>query len=89
MRNYQKAAVVMAMLGSVSFLGAGVGHAYDGGGKVKIDNDQDQACAQNDTQTGLINIDDVNVSVGALLGWSQQDNSEKESLACSQSFGKR
>ncbi|CAM5313282.1 hypothetical protein ABZ250_02515 [Streptomyces afghaniensis] len=88
MRNYQKAAVVMAMLGSVSFLGAGVGHASDGGNKVKIDNDQNQACAQNDAQTGLIQLDDVNVSVGAILGWSQQDNSEKESLACSQSFGK-
>jgi hypothetical protein len=86
MRNFQKAAVVMAMLGSVSFLGAGVGHASDGG-KTKLDNDQKQACTQNDTQTGLIQLDDVNVSVG-LLGWSQQDNSEKESLACSQSFGK-
>ncbi|GAA2395910.1 hypothetical protein ACH4HG_06870 [Streptomyces coeruleorubidus] len=87
MRNFQKAAVVMAMLGSVSFLGAGVGHA-DGGDKVKIKNDQTQACAQNDAQTGLIQLDDVNVSAGVLLGWSQQDNSEKESLACSQSFGK-
>ncbi|MFD6167510.1 hypothetical protein [Streptomyces coeruleorubidus] len=86
MRNFQKAAVVMAMLGSVSFLGAGVGHAADGD-KVKLDNDQKQGCTQNDTQTGLIQLDDVNVSVG-LLGWSQQDNSEKESLACSQSFGK-
>ncbi|MEU0386314.1 hypothetical protein [Streptomyces chartreusis] len=87
MRNFQKAAVVMAMLGSVSFLGAGVGHASDGD-KIKVDNDQNQACAQNDAQTGLIQLDDVNVSVGAILGWSQQDNSEKESLACSQSFGK-
>jgi hypothetical protein len=86
MRNFQKAAVVMAMLGSVSFLGAGVGHASDGG-KAKLDSDQKQACTQNDTQTGLIQLDDVNVSVG-LLGWSQQDNSERESLACSQSFGK-
>ncbi|OUC95190.1 hypothetical protein [Streptomyces swartbergensis] len=86
MRNFQKAAVVMAMLGSVSFLGAGVGHAADGD-KVKLHNDQKQACAQNDAQTGLIQLDDVNVSVG-LLGWSQQDNSEKESLACSQGFGK-
>ena len=86
MRNFQKAAVVMAMLGSVSFLGAGVGHASDGD-KIKLDNDQKQACAQNDAQTGLVQLDDVNVSVG-LLGWSQQDSSEKESQACSQSFGK-
>ncbi|MEU0386315.1 hypothetical protein [Streptomyces chartreusis] len=86
MRNFQKAAVVMAMLGSVSFLGAGVGHASDGD-KIKLDNDQKQGCTQNDAQTGLVQLDDVNVSVG-LLGWSQQDNSEKESLACSQSFGK-
>ncbi|WP_406330121.1 hypothetical protein [Streptomyces sp. NBC_00203] len=87
MRKYQKAAVVVAMLGSsISFLGAGVGHAADGDGKFKLDNDQTQSCAQNDSVTGLVNIDDVNVSVGALLGFSQQDNSERESLACTQNF---
>ncbi|WP_406330119.1 hypothetical protein [Streptomyces sp. NBC_00203] len=85
MRKYQKAVVVAAMLGSVSFLGAGVGHATGGDDKFKLDNDQTQSCAQNDSTTGLINIDDINVSVG-LLGFSQQDNSERESVTCTQNF---
>ncbi|WP_033314158.1 hypothetical protein RFN58_15815 [Streptomyces iakyrus] len=89
MRKYQKAAVVMAMLGSVSFLGAGVGHAAGGDDKIKIDNDQTQACSQNDETTGLVNVDDVNVNVAALLGLGQQDNSERESLTCSQAFSLR
>ncbi|MPY65079.1 hypothetical protein [Streptomyces spongiae] len=85
MRKYQKAAVVVAMLGSVSFLGAGVGHAHDEGGKFKVDNKQNQACEQNDSQQGLINLDDVNVNV-ALLGLATQDNSEREALSCTQNF---
>ncbi|AWW39518.1 MULTISPECIES: hypothetical protein [Streptomyces] len=85
MRKYQKAAVVAAMLGSVSFLGAGVVNASDGDEKVKITNDQTQACEQNDSAQGLINLDDVNVSV-AILGLSNQDNSERESVTCSQNF---
>ncbi|GAA1413759.1 hypothetical protein GCM10009601_00210 [Streptomyces thermospinosisporus] len=84
MRKYQKAAVVMAMLGSVSFLGAGIGHAGDDP-QVELKNSQHQNCEQNDSTTGLINVDDVNLSLG-LLGWSQQDASEKESLTCAQGF---
>src|SRR5690606_31958135 len=53
MRKYQKAAVVMAMLGSVSFLGAGVGHAGDDP-QVEFKNTQTQNCEQNDSTTGLI-----------------------------------
>ncbi|MFI1735879.1 hypothetical protein ACH40E_43180 [Streptomyces acidicola] len=83
MRKYQKAAVVVAMLGSVSFLGAGVATAHDGG-KVKIDNKQNQACSQNEFEQGLINVDDVNVNVGAVIGLANQDNSERESLHCTQ-----
>jgi hypothetical protein len=86
MRKYQKVAVAVAMLGSVSFLGAGVGHAADGDGKFKLDNKQNQSCEQNDSQQGLVNLDDVNVNVGALLGLATQDNSERESLTCSQGF---
>ncbi|NGO11683.1 hypothetical protein G5C60_29830 [Streptomyces sp. HC44] len=86
MRNIQKAAVVVAMLGSVSFLGAGVGHADGGDDKFKLDNRQNQSCVQNDSQEGLIQLDDVNVNVAALLGFGNQDNSERESLACSQAF---
>jgi hypothetical protein len=85
MRKYQKAAVVAAMLGSVSFLGAGVGHASDGDEKVKIDNQQAQSCEQNDSREGLINIDDINVNL-AILGLANQDNSERESVNCSQAF---
>ncbi|GGK46981.1 hypothetical protein [Streptomyces flaveus] len=57
MRKYQKAAVVVAMLGSVSFLGAGVSQADNGYGShngngygshkepgVKVDTDQTNAC---------------------------------------------
>ncbi|MEW2398475.1 hypothetical protein [Streptomyces sp. NPDC046862] len=86
MRKYQKAAVVVAMLGSVSFLGAGVGHAGDDHGKVKINNKQNQSCEQNDSVQGLINIDDVNINAGALLGLATQDNSEREALTCTQNF---
>ncbi|EFL32231.1 predicted protein [Streptomyces viridochromogenes DSM 40736] len=85
MRKYQKAAVVVAMLGSVSFLGAGVGHAAGGNDEFKLDNKQNQSCEQNDSREGLINIDDVNVNV-ALLGLANQDNSERESVTCSQTF---
>ncbi|MEV8595294.1 hypothetical protein ACIHFC_01605 [Streptomyces sp. NPDC052013] len=85
MRKYQKAAVVMAMLGSVSFLGAGVGHAGDDPA-FKLDNKQSQSCSQNDSALGLVNVDDVNVGVGALLGLSSQDNSESEALHCVQGF---
>lgn len=85
MRKYQKAAVVMAMLGSVSFLGAGVSHAGDDPEFV-LNNKQSQACSQNDSALGLVNVDDVNVSAGALLGLSSQDNSESEALNCVQGF---
>ena len=85
MRKYQKVAVAVAMLGSVSFLGAGVGHAAGGDGKFRIDNKQNQACEQNDSQQGLINLDDVNVNV-AILGLATQDNSERESVTCTQNF---
>ncbi len=89
MRKYQKAAVVVAMLGSVGFLGAGVGHAAGGDGKFKLDNEQAQSCEQNDSTQGLVNVDDVNVNVAALLGLANQDNSERESLSCSQAFSLR
>ncbi|NGO11680.1 hypothetical protein G5C60_29815 [Streptomyces sp. HC44] len=85
MLKYQKAAVVVAMLGSVSFLGAGVGQAAGGDEKVKIDNKQNQSCEQNDSQRGLLNLDDVNINV-AILGLADQDNSERESVTCTQAF---
>ncbi|MFF3329457.1 hypothetical protein ACFYWX_07805 [Streptomyces sp. NPDC002888] len=84
MRKYQKAAVVAAMLGSVSFLGAGVGHA-DGNPKLDLDNKQNQACEQSEVHQGLINIDDVNLSL-AILGLSNQPVDERNSVNCTQNF---
>ncbi|MGW7255729.1 hypothetical protein [Streptomyces sp. NPDC054834] len=59
MRKYQKAAVVMALLGSVSFLGAGTSQAHgdEDGGKFKLDNKQTNLCSADrtylaGTQTG-------------------------------------
>ncbi|WP_409472037.1 hypothetical protein [Streptomyces sp. HC307] len=89
MRKYQKAAVVLAMLGSVSFLGVGVGHADDGHGKGKFDNKQFVSCEQNDWYQGLVEADEVlPISAGALIGFSHQDNSDKEFQHCGNSFGK-
>ncbi|MFJ4537644.1 hypothetical protein ACIP39_16985 [Streptomyces tibetensis] len=85
MRKYQKAAVVVAMLGSVSFLGAGVGHASDGH-KVKVENEQDQSCSQSESITGgLIAAEDVLVGIN-VLGVQSNDQSERESNQCSQAF---
>ncbi|MER5210544.1 hypothetical protein ABT063_08185 [Streptomyces sp. NPDC002838] len=85
MRKYQKAAVAMAMLGSVSVLGAGVGNAADGDEKVKLNNKQNQSCEQSGSAKGLVNLDDVNINV-AILGFAEQDNTERKSVTCSQNF---
>ncbi|WP_406727494.1 hypothetical protein WJ438_26785 [Streptomyces sp. GD-15H] len=85
MRKYQKAAVVMAMLGSVGFLGAGVSHAGDGH-EFKLGNEQATTCAQDNSSKGLVNIDDVNVGVGALLGYGKAESYDTNSQACATSF---
>jgi hypothetical protein len=85
MRKYQKAAVAMAMLGSVSVLGAGVGNAADGDEKVKLHNKQNQSCEQNGHHKGLISIDDISLQIN-ILGFAEQDNSERKSVTCSQNF---
>ena len=86
MRNYQKAAVVAAMLGSVSFLGAGVGHAADGDPKFKLENKQNQSCSADESYEGLVGIDDVSVGIGAILGYTKNDQSERKSVTCTQVF---
>ncbi|PAZ17245.1 hypothetical protein CLM62_03485 [Streptomyces sp. SA15] len=86
MRKFQKAAVVVAALGSVSFLGAGVGQAADGDPKVKIDNKQNQACENNEEYKGLLKLGDVNLGLAAILGLSEIDSSERSSVTCQQSF---
>ncbi|MGW0813936.1 hypothetical protein ACWD00_11900 [Streptomyces viridiviolaceus] len=70
MRKYQKAAVVMAMLGSVGFLGAGVSHADEP--KAELTNTQSNSCG-NESQEGLINISRLQLNVLAIPVASPQD----------------
>ncbi|MEV5544575.1 hypothetical protein AB0L35_00325 [Streptomyces sp. NPDC052309] len=63
MRKYQRAAVVLAMLGSAGFLGAGVSHAGDGP-DFKLDSEQSQVCTgKNNTQQALVGLQEVNVAL--------------------------
>ncbi|CAM5340205.1 hypothetical protein [Streptomyces hirsutus] len=84
MRKYQKAAVVMAMLGSVGFLGAGVSHAGDGP-EAELNNSQTTTCAQDNSKQGLVNIDDINLAVG-ILGLGNAENEETNAISCASSF---
>ncbi|SDC07185.1 hypothetical protein [Streptomyces prasinopilosus] len=84
MRKYQKAAVVMAMLGSAGFLGAGVGHASDGP-EVELNNEQTTTCVQDNSKQGLINIDDINLAVG-ILGLGNAENTETNAVSCTSSL---
>ncbi|PAZ17243.1 hypothetical protein CLM62_03475 [Streptomyces sp. SA15] len=86
MRKFQKAAVVVAMLGSVSFLGAGVGNAGDGGDKFKFDNKQNQSCGMNEGYEGLIGLDDLAVNLNLIAAYGDVDQSEKKSQSCGQTF---
>ncbi|MET9758087.1 hypothetical protein ABZ016_03375 [Streptomyces sp. NPDC006372] len=84
MRKYQKAAVAVAMLGSVSFLGAGVGHAADGDSKAKADNtQQNQKCSADEKNWSLVNIGDVNMVIN-VMGLQFVDQSEHKSVKCTQ-----
>ncbi|MEV7858337.1 hypothetical protein AB0O86_05705 [Streptomyces hirsutus] len=84
MRKYQKAAVVMAMLGSASFLGAGVGHANDGP-EAELNNTQSTTCVQDNSKQGLINIDDINLAIG-ILGLGNAENEETNAVSCTSNF---
>ncbi|MFF5155687.1 hypothetical protein ACFY3N_05355 [Streptomyces sp. NPDC000348] len=84
MRKYQKAAVVMAMLGSVGFLGAGVSHAGDKP-EVELNNKQSTTCAQDNSTKGLINIEDLNVGV-SILGITQNEANDLNSVSCATGF---
>ena len=84
MRKYQKAAVVMAMLGGVSILGAGVGHADDGA-KVKLDNKQSQGCSADGSYiTGSEAVDGFAPANG--IGYQVVDQSKRTSVTCTQLF---
>ncbi|GGV12008.1 hypothetical protein [Streptomyces griseoflavus] len=84
MRKYQKAAVVMAMLGSVGFLGAGVSHAGDKP-EVEVNNKQATHCSADNSTKGLVNVDDVNVGI-ALLAIAKQEANDINSQACASNF---
>ncbi|MBZ9637963.1 hypothetical protein [Streptomyces sp. PSKA30] len=84
MRKYQKAAVVVAMLGSVSFLSAGVGHANEDG-KVKLDNKQSQKCSADESNfTGVETVDGFAPTNAA--GFQLIDQSKRTSVNCAQVF---
>jgi hypothetical protein len=85
MRKYQKAAVAVALLGSVSLLGAGVGHAAGGDPKPKADNPQQhQKCSVEEKNgEGLVSVGDVNLAVN-VLGIQVNDQSERNSVKCAQ-----
>lgn len=80
MRKRQKAAVVLAMLGSAGFLGAGVGHASDVP-EAEIGNSQAVICTQDNSTQGLIVIDDINLVV-AILGLATAENTETNTVSC-------
>ncbi|GAA3498172.1 hypothetical protein GCM10019016_052750 [Streptomyces prasinosporus] len=86
MRKYQKAAVVVAMLGSVGFLGAGVSHAGDKP-SFELNSEQNMTCAQDNSVQSLISIDDVNAGVGAILGLGNAENAETNAVACTNALG--
>ncbi|MER5991092.1 MULTISPECIES: hypothetical protein [Streptomyces] len=85
MRKYQKAAVVMAMLGSVGFLGAGVSHAGDKP-SAKLDNEQTATCVQDNSVQSLVAVDDVNLAL-AILGLANAENTETNVVACGNALG--
>ncbi|WP_431989352.1 hypothetical protein [Streptomyces albogriseolus] len=84
MRKFQKAAVVVAMLGTVGFAGSGVSYAGEGP-EFEFNNEQTTTCAQDNSVQSLISVDDVNAGVGALLGLGNAENSEVNSVACASS----
>ncbi|MEU0756151.1 hypothetical protein [Streptomyces albogriseolus] len=84
MRKHQKAAVVMAMLGSVGFLGAGVSHAGDEP-DFELNSKQATHCVQDNSTKGLINVDDVNLGI-ALLAVAKQEANDANSQACGSAF---
>ncbi|MFE9724130.1 hypothetical protein ACFYQ5_11195 [Streptomyces sp. NPDC005794] len=66
MRKLQKAAVVVAMLGSVGFIGSGTAFAGDDGG---IDVTQSASCVQHDTSVNILsNVSALNGLLSGLIG---------------------
>ncbi|MEU7716940.1 hypothetical protein [Streptomyces tibetensis] len=82
MRKFQKAAVVAAMLGSVSFLGAGVSQADDAPA-LEVDSTQANSCG-NESQSGVLNIGRINVQILDILANQPVDQSKK--VSCTNGF---
>ncbi|MFF8876848.1 hypothetical protein [Streptomyces flaveolus] len=85
MRKYQKAAVVLAMLGSAGFLGTGV--SYAGGDHPSLESKQSQNCTgEVNNQQALIGLQDTNVAANALLGVGNPA-AGNTAVTCTQAFG--
>ncbi|MER7719024.1 hypothetical protein ABTX99_19075 [Streptomyces flaveolus] len=85
MRKYQKAAVVLAMLGSAGFLGAGVSHA--GEGHPSLDSKQTQNCTgEVNNQQALVGLQDTNVAANLLLAVGNPA-AGNTAVTCTQAFG--
>jgi hypothetical protein len=91
MRKFQKAAVVVAMLGSVGFIGAGTAFAGDGG---NIGVAQANECRSHDLNLDVLgNVGLVNGLAGNLLSGEgnsgAQSTKQGSTVTCSNSaFGK-
>ncbi|WP_406391139.1 hypothetical protein [Streptomyces sp. NBC_00887] len=67
MRKFQKAAVVVAMLGSIGFIGSGTAFAGDDG--PGIDVTQTASCVQHDTSVNILsNVSALNGLLSGLIG---------------------
>ncbi|CAM5422951.1 hypothetical protein [Streptomyces coeruleorubidus] len=82
MRKFQKAAVVMAALGTVTFLGAGVSQAGDGPA-LEVDSKQSNTCG-NESQSGVLNIGRINVQILDIL--ANQPVDQSKSVTCTNAF---
>ncbi|MFD9500662.1 hypothetical protein [Streptomyces sp. NPDC060035] len=91
MRKLQKAAVVVAMLGSVGFLGAGTAFAGDHGSDIEVS--QANECKSHDLNIDILgNVGVANGVLGNLLGGEgdpgAQVTKQGSSVSCTNSaFG--
>ncbi|KUJ64352.1 hypothetical protein ACZ90_57295 [Streptomyces albus subsp. albus] len=87
MRKLHKAAVVVAMLGSVGFLGAGTASAHNNGGPTDIDVKQSNNCKSHDLNIDILGeVGVLNGVLGNALGGEgdpgAQSTHQGSSVAC-------